>query len=207
MRLITNSGLGGAKLVQWQDRYYVGASQTIRRIQPSGQQDMSFIEMNLGPYFSSLQGGDYHVYPDGRVLMSGTHTLSDVARGFVGNYNLVWFSNTGYLDTTRVHKRGNGPIYHFGQYADGGFLCSGNASMYEGQPVDRTSFAWIPLGSSIPTSKAMFTWAGPSLSYHYRMAACMQRAPSGARTRHRNRSGWCASCPTVPLIPPGPLRS
>ncbi|MBK7384237.1 MAG: T9SS type A sorting domain-containing protein [Flavobacteriales bacterium] len=132
-----NSGLGGAKLVQWQDRYYVGASQTIRRIQPSGQQDMSFIEMNLGPYFSSLQGGDYHVYPDGRVLMSGTHTLSDVARGFVGNYNLVWFSNTGYLDTTRVHKRGNGPIYRFGQYADGGFLCSGNASMYEGQPVDK----------------------------------------------------------------------
>jgi hypothetical protein len=49
--------------------------------------------MNDGPYFASLQGGDYHVFPDGRVLMSGSHQLSDTIRGFVG-YEPIWFTNT-----------------------------------------------------------------------------------------------------------------
>jgi uncharacterized delta-60 repeat protein len=102
---------------------------------PNGQQDASFIEMNLGPYFSSLQGGDYHVFPDGRVLMAGTHQLNDPVRGFVGYYNLIWFTNSGYLDTTRIHRQSNGTIRRIRQQPDGRFLCSGNVQWYEGQPV------------------------------------------------------------------------
>ncbi|MBK8499293.1 MAG: hypothetical protein IPL52_10850 [Flavobacteriales bacterium] len=66
--------------------------------------------MNTGPYFLSLQPADYHVFPDGRVLISGTHTLNDPVRGFVGSYELIWFSNEGYLDTTRTHRNANGVI-------------------------------------------------------------------------------------------------
>ncbi len=126
----------GGKITPWADRMYVGNGQGMRRLWLDGTLDASF-NMVSAPYFSPIQGGDHHVYPDGRVLFSGTHQLSDAAHGFVGNYNLVWFSNQGYLDTTRVHKQGNGPIYRFGQYLDGGFLCSSNASVYEGQPVDK----------------------------------------------------------------------
>ena len=91
--------------------------------------------MNLGPYFSSTQGGDYHVYSDGRILMSGRHLLSDEARGFVGPYSFSWFSNQGYLDTTRTHRTGNGPIYEFEELPDGKFICSGGCTVYEGQPT------------------------------------------------------------------------
>ncbi|MCB0763776.1 MAG: hypothetical protein KDB84_03660, partial [Flavobacteriales bacterium] len=97
-----NSGLGGSKLVRWQDRFYAGPYP--RRILASGQQDPSFIGLNLGPYFSSLQFGDYHVYPDGRIVISGSHQLSDSIRGFQGRYQLIWFTDQGYLDTTRTHR-------------------------------------------------------------------------------------------------------
>jgi hypothetical protein len=93
--------------------------------------------MNLGRYFTSLQGGDYHVYPDGRVLMSGAHVLSDSIRGFEGLYSLIWFSNGGYLDTTRTHRLCNGVIYAIEEQPDGKFLCTGTMTTYEGQPVSR----------------------------------------------------------------------
>ena len=132
------SALGGGRLVPWNNGLvYVGTTQTVRRLLPSGYQDLSFIEMNLGRYFTSLQGGDYHVYPDGRVLMSGAHVLSDSIRGFEGLYSLIWFSNEGYLDTTRTHRRCNGVIYAIEEQPDGKFLCTGTMTTYEGQPVSR----------------------------------------------------------------------
>jgi uncharacterized delta-60 repeat protein len=132
------SALGGGRLVPWNiGLVYVGTTQTVRRLLPSGYQDPSFIEMNLGRYFTSLQGGDYHVYPDGRVLMSGAHVLSDSIRGFEGLYSLIWFSNEGYLDTTRTHRLCNGVIYAIEEQPDGKFLCTGTMTTYEGQPVSR----------------------------------------------------------------------
>jgi len=133
-----NSGLGGVKLTRWEDRFYVGTSGTVRRILPSGIQDPSFIEMNYGLYFNSLQGGDYHVYPDGRVLMSGNHNLSDTARGFVGRYQLIWFTSTGYLDTTRTHRSGGScAVYRFKELPNGQFICNGLCDQFDGQEIDR----------------------------------------------------------------------
>ncbi|MBX2978521.1 MAG: T9SS type A sorting domain-containing protein [Flavobacteriales bacterium] len=93
--------------------------------------------MNSNTSFQSLTGGDYHVFPDGRVLLSGSHTLSDTARGYVGQYNLIWFSNEGYLDTTRLHRQANGTIWQFKELPDGKFICTCSCSQYEGQPVSR----------------------------------------------------------------------
>ena len=130
------SSLGSGKLTAWNnDRTYVASITAVRRLLPDGQQDPDFIEMNSGPYFSSLQGGDYHVFPDGRVLMSGAHILSDTQRGFEGLYNLIWFSSQGYLDTTRIHRYCDEVIFAIEAQSDGKFLCSGTMHSYEDQPV------------------------------------------------------------------------
>lgn len=128
---------GGGRITPWNERYYIGNANIVRRIWANGSLDTEFISMNLGRYFLSLQGGDYHVYPDGRVLMSGAHVLSDSTRGFEGLYSLIWFSNTGYLDTTRTHRLCNGVIYAIEEQPDGKILCTGTMTTYEGQPVSR----------------------------------------------------------------------
>lgn len=129
--------IGGGRITPWMDRYYIGTAQTVQRLDPDGLIDDDFIQINLGRYFLSLQGGDYHVYPDGRVLMSGAHHLRDSIRGFEGLYSLIWFSNQGYLDTTRTHRLCNGVIYAIDEQPDGKFLCTGTMSTYEGEPVSR----------------------------------------------------------------------
>jgi uncharacterized delta-60 repeat protein len=131
---------GGGKITPWQDRYYVGTLTRVRRIWLDGTIDYDFAPAagtSSIPYVSSLQGGDYHVFPDGRVVMSGLHQLSDSIRGFMGYHNFIWFTNTGYLDTTRVHRKGNGTNFHFKELADGRFICSGTGSIYDERPVDR----------------------------------------------------------------------
>ena len=129
------SSIGRGKITPWVDRFYVSSSQTVRRVHYNGAQDFSFIEMNLGLYFTSLQGGDYHVFPDGRVVMSGMHMLNDPVRGFVGDYNFIWFSNQGYLDTTRTHRSGNGALYDFIELPDGKFIADYNGTVYDGRPT------------------------------------------------------------------------
>ena len=133
-----NSGLGGARIMSWQNGiFYAQPSATVRRILPTGYQDPTFIELNSGPYFLSSTGGTYHVFPDGRILLSGSHILSDSIRGFEGYYELIWFTNTGYLDTTRTHRNANGPIYEFKELPNGQFICTCNCTQYEGQPVSK----------------------------------------------------------------------
>jgi len=126
---------GGGKLTKWNDKIFVSAGQTVRRLLGNGLIDTSFIQMNSDPLFGSLQGGDYHVYPDGSILMTGAHDLFDTARGFVGLYNLIWFTNTGRLDTTKTHRTSSGVVYEIEPLANGQFLCYGIGDYYEGQAV------------------------------------------------------------------------
>ncbi|HRD54307.1 MAG TPA: T9SS type A sorting domain-containing protein [Flavobacteriales bacterium] len=135
---------GGAKLTPWQDRYYVAGSQTVRRLMPDGTIDNSFQHMNFDPYFSSLQGGDYHVFPDGRVLLGGYHTIDAAHLGYQGGYNLVWFFSNGRLDTTRVHRTGDGTVWRIQEYPPntagglgGKFLVHHWGTEFEGQPVSK----------------------------------------------------------------------
>ena len=93
----------GGKLTAWSDRVYAINGIGMRRILLDGTLDANF-HMVSAPNFSALQAGDYHVFPDGRVLFSGKHQLSDADHGFVGDYCLCWFTDQGYLDTTRVHR-------------------------------------------------------------------------------------------------------
>lgn len=126
---------GGGKLASWQGKYYVQGSQTVRRLAEDGTLDPTFAHMNNGPYFLSLQGGDYHVYPDGSLLISGAHTVNHPDSGWNGIYNLIWFTNTGRMDSTRAPRKGNGVIYDILELPDGKFICTGPMTVYEGQPT------------------------------------------------------------------------
>jgi uncharacterized delta-60 repeat protein len=161
-----NSGLGGGGVKPWQaNKFYVNAGVPRRILLPSGNNDGTFaVGSGAIPYFLPSQGADFHVYPDGRVLISGQHLLSDTARGFVGTYELVWFSNEGYLDTTRTHRNANGVIWDFAEMPDGKFLCSCSCTQYEGQPVSRL-FRVHADGALDTSFQSGVNW-GNILSYH-----------------------------------------
>ena len=146
----------GGKLIPWNGRIYAGNGLGVRRLWMDGTLDPDF-DMAGSPYFAAGQGGDYHVYPDGRVLMSGFHDLYDTIRGYVGGYSLIWFQNTGYVDTTAHHRNCNGVIYRFEPQPDGKFVCSGWQTTYEGQAVHQI-FRVQPDGALDTTFQTDFTW-------------------------------------------------
>jgi hypothetical protein len=130
-----NSGMGGGRLVRWEDKIYTTTG-VVRRLNMDGTLDESFTMQT--DYFGPLQGGDYHVYPDGRVLISGNHQLWDSIRGFVGRHQLIWFTNVGSLDTTRTHRSGgNCAVYRFAELPNGQFICSGLCDQFDGHEIDR----------------------------------------------------------------------
>ena len=126
---------GGGKLTPWTDKFYVSAGQTIRRLDTQGLMDPTFQSLNNNaPLFSSFQGGDYHVYPDGSVVITGSHTVNVPDSGWTGSHHMIWFNNDGTLDLTRRPRKGNGAIYRIVPQPDGKFLMSGVATMWEGVP-------------------------------------------------------------------------
>lgn len=133
----------GAHLVPWQDKLYAGGNPVSRLFMDSFTPDPTW-ELLDEPLLLPFQYGQYHVFPDGRVLLGGLHDLLDTAHGFVGSYELVWLTNTGRLDTTRVHRNANGAIYRFKQVPLGSnaqqagkFMCFGFGTQFEGHPVPR----------------------------------------------------------------------
>lgn len=131
------SALIRARLTPWNNKFY-GLNQGVRRVLADGTLDNGFDMVNA-PMFTIGLGGDYFVYPDGRILMTGTHHLSDTARGYVGDYNLIWFSNTGYLDTTAHHRACDGHINYIHPLSDGKFLLGGFWNEYDGTPLPNST--------------------------------------------------------------------
>jgi uncharacterized delta-60 repeat protein len=128
------TGLGGGGITPWQDSlFYVGNASIVRRVHLDGTADYGFSMSD--PHFTPGQGGDYHVYPDGRVLLTGRHGVNDPTHGFDGLYSLIWFSNTGHYDTTRAPRQTNAAIYRIAALPNGQFYCGGNFTLYEGFPA------------------------------------------------------------------------
>ena len=136
--LVFTAFTGGGRIVPWSNKFYVSAG-AVRRLDGNGVVDPSFIQPNTDPYMNySGSGSDYHVYPDGRVLVDGSITLIDTIRGHVGSYDLVWLSNTGYYDTTRTPRRcePGRAMFRMMELTNGQFICSSNCTQYEGKAVD-----------------------------------------------------------------------
>ena len=133
----------GGKIVPLGDRFYSGNDPGVRRFFWDGQLDPSF-DMVGDPLSSAVNGGDYHVYSDGRVLLTGLHQLDAPQHGFDGVYNLVWLTNAGRLDTTRVHRSGNGINWAIKEIPagtagglGGKFLLHTWGTEYDGHQVDK----------------------------------------------------------------------
>lgn len=125
---------GGGRITPWNDRYYVAGGPP-RRLTPTGVVDPGFQALNdNAPLFSTFQSGDYHVYPDGSVVITGSHTVNVPDSGWVGSHHLIWFTNDGTLDLTRQPRKGNGTISLIVPQPDGKFLLSGAATTWEGVP-------------------------------------------------------------------------
>lgn len=130
---------GRGRLVPWNDRFYVGCGQAVRRYWPNGIEDDTFDMLAAFDEFTPGQAGNYHVFEDGRVVLTGDHMIHDAAHGFEGYYQLIWFTNEGRLDTTRIHRRCDGFIYRIFPLPDGKFLLSGSWTEYEGTPVPNST--------------------------------------------------------------------
>lgn len=154
-----NSGLGTGIITPWQDRFYVGTTATVRRILMNGTQDPTFIEMNSDPLFLSNVGGGYHVFPDGRIVICGSHQLRDSVGGPWSSYQFIWFTNAGQLDTSRIHRRANGSLRRFAQMPDGKFVIGGFATVFEGSPVSRV-FRVHADGALDDTFQSNIYWGG-----------------------------------------------
>ncbi|QQR86909.1 MAG: hypothetical protein IPJ76_01400 [Flavobacteriales bacterium] len=148
--------LMGGVVKAWNDRMYVRNGQGLRRLWLDGQLDALF-DMAGAPYFSAGVGGDFHVFADGRVLITGSHDLQDSIHGYVGTYELVWFSNTGYLDTTAVHRNCDGEVIRIEEQPDGKFLSSCICTVYEGSSVGRL-FRVEADGALDPSFQTDFVW-------------------------------------------------
>ncbi len=134
----------GGKITPWGGGYYCGNGDLIRRFFSDGSLDDGFDMVGSWQQFSSLQGGDYHAFPDGRILFGGYHDINDAEHGADGVYNLAWFTNEGRLDTTRIHRTGNGVVWGIKEYPagtagglGGKFLIHHWGTHYEGQPVNK----------------------------------------------------------------------
>ena len=146
----------GGKLTPWNNRIYAQSGSGVRRIMPDGTLDPEF-SMSLDPYVSFLQGGDYHIYPDGRVLLSGVHVMHDTVRNFLGLHCLIWFTNTGKLDTTAHHRTCAGSLDFFTELPNGQFIGSGSTSVWDGQTASNI-VRFNADGSLDPSFQANVWW-------------------------------------------------
>lgn len=122
----------------WNNKLYI-ADGGVRRLTADGLFDPTFQALYEDPRVSTgATHVDFLIQPDGSLLVATSFILNDPVNGFVGtDFSLAWFTNTGALDTTKVHRRSNSLIYHLAPQADGRILCSAVSSTFEGQPVGR----------------------------------------------------------------------
>ena len=101
-----------------------------------GSIDTTFAYYPQGPTgYSYGQFGDYHVFPDGRVLLAGWYFFPAVIGEDSDLYSLLWLDNTGHVDTTRTQRLANGGIWTIKELPEGKFICSSGATIYDGHPV------------------------------------------------------------------------
>ena len=155
----------GGKLTSWNGRVYQQNGPGIRRSWPDGALDTDYV-INP-PYVSPLQGGDYHVYSDGRILLSGVHVLSDSIRGYEGLHCLCWLSNTGYLDTTAHHRTCSGSLDVFSPLLNGQFIgslgTSPNTASWDGQPT--SNILRFDADGALDTTFVTNVWWGEAFAY------------------------------------------
>jgi uncharacterized delta-60 repeat protein len=147
------SSAGGGKIIPWQDRFYIKSGSMVRALS-NGLNDAQF-NMIDAQYVVALQLEDFHVYPDGSLVVVGDFALSHPQ--YTGYYNVVWITATGAFDPNRPPRAGNANIVHINQQPDGKFILSGSCNYWEGTPTAPT-FRVHPDGSLDTSFQCPFGW-------------------------------------------------
>jgi len=174
----------GGRITPWNDEFYCGNGQGVKRFASNWTHDPTFDMNSSWPLVSIFQGGDYHVFPDGRLLVTGSHDMNDPMRGFMGPHQLVWFQNNGYLDTTRTHRQCNGILWTLKEQPDGKLLVGSWCTQFEGRPVGPV-FRMHADGSLDTTFTAFMQHADYTYTYAF----------------HTDQEGRCYAAGTYTSIP------
>lgn len=156
---------GGGQIRLWENSYYVGIGQSVLRYSMDGDIDPTYSATN---HFSYYQGGEYHLFPDGSVLLTGLRDLRDTADWSVIQYNncLAKLGVNGEPDPTYTHRSCfPGSVRVIRPTPDGKFLLSGTMSVYDDQPVGRV-LRVFPDGSLDTTFQSSFT-AGRANDFYF----------------------------------------
>lgn len=149
-------------LRKWGDMHYCGVALVDRYFQ-DGTRDTSF-NMNRSPAYHPLQGGDYHVLPDGGLLVSGVNRLYDSLPGPVGYFCLLRFTNDGSLDTTFQPRTCAGSLDFFTELPNGQFIGSlgnpPNTATWDGQTTGSNIIRFNADGSLDSTFQSNVWWGG-----------------------------------------------
>jgi len=125
---------GGGKLILRDSVFYI-SQEFVWRAYLDGRRDTTFdMYPGINSLYSPGSTFDYHVFPDGRILLSGDGFVHHPELGNLGEFNLIWFNANGQLDYTRTNRRANGATYQFAELPDGKFIVTCNCTIYDGLP-------------------------------------------------------------------------
>jgi uncharacterized delta-60 repeat protein len=157
---------GGGQIRFWGNSYYVGIGQSVRRYSMDGDIDPTYSATN---HFSYFQGGEYHLFPDGTVLLTGYRHLHDTADWSVIQYNncLAKLGLNGEPDPTFTHRSCfQGYARRIRPTPDGKFMLSGSQSIYDGHAVGNI-LRIHPDGSLDTTFQNSINWGLANDFYFY----------------------------------------
>ena len=148
----------GGRMTPWGDGFYVGRSGM--RYHWDGTMDTTWQPTGV----ILVQDGDYQLFPDGRVLVTGYGHIYGVPSLLVGPYAGFWLRSDGHVDTTRTPISAEGPIFTIRQMPDGKFMCTGGGGFVQGHPSP-TIFRLNPDGSLDTTFQAPYLELGYGYDY------------------------------------------
>ncbi len=148
----------GGRMTPWGDGFYVGRSGM--RYHWDGTMDTTWQPTGV----ILVQDGDYQLFPDGRVLVTGYGHIYGVPSLPEGPYAGFWLRSDGHVDTTRTPISAEGPIFTIRQMPDGKFMCTGGGGFVQGHPSP-TIFRLNSDGSLDTTFQAPYLELGMGLDY------------------------------------------
>ncbi len=156
---------GSGRIIANGDKFFIGGGQFFRKWNTDLTLDWSY--HNINPFISPQHGGRFHVYPDGKVITTGSMDLRSFTDTSILGYGycLVRFDTNGYWDTTFTPRKCvSGFVSNVSELPDGRLQLSGRQDLFDGHAVGCILRVW-PDGSLDTTFHTNFT--GGASDYWY----------------------------------------
>jgi hypothetical protein len=151
---------GSGRIIANGDKFFIGGGQFYRKWNADLTLDWNY--HNINPFISPQHGGRFHVYPDGKVITTGSMDLRSFTDTSILGYGycLVRFDTNGYWDTTFTPRKCvSGFVSNVSELPDGRLQLSGRQDLFDGHEVGCILRVW-PDGSLDTTFRTNCTgWA------------------------------------------------